>query len=104
MTSCGLFVIMVYYQNECKAPIIKGIIPQNKPRGISPFLRAESFTNKSCNKITKMTTKTQQNTESGLERIEEIKKNICAPKSSEPCKAEVYEMWDGIFESEEDEQ
>ena len=49
-----------------------------------------------------MTTKTQQNTESGLERIEEIKKNICACKPSEACKAEVYEMWDGIFESEKE--
>lgn len=49
-----------------------------------------------------MTTKTQQNTESGLERIEDIKKNICASKPAKFCKAEVYEMWDGIFESEED--
>ena len=51
--------------------------------------------------LTKMTTKAQQNIESGLERIEEIKKNICACKPSQNCKAEVYEMWDGIFESEE---
>ena len=48
-----------------------------------------------------MTTKTEQNIESGLERIEEIKKNICSCKPSENCKAEVYEMWDDIFESEE---
>ena len=48
-----------------------------------------------------MTTKSQNQIESGIERIEEIKKNICAVKSTQTCKAEVYEMWDGIFEPEE---
>ena len=51
-----------------------------------------------------LTTKTQSTIESGLERIEEIKKSICACKSTQTCKAEVYEMWDGIFENKEEDQ
>lgn len=49
-----------------------------------------------------MTTKTQSTIESGVERIEEIKKNICALSPAQTCKAEVYEMWDGIFENKEE--
>jgi len=48
-----------------------------------------------------MTTKTENQIESGDKRIAEIKKNICSSKPAQSCKAEVYEMWDGIFESED---
>lgn len=49
-----------------------------------------------------MTTKLQNAIESGVDRIEEIKKNICACKPPQACKAEVYDMWDGIFEPEDE--
>lgn len=45
-----------------------------------------------------MTTNLKNAIESGVDRIEEIKKNICACKQSQTCKAEVIEMWDGIFD------
>lgn len=44
--------------------------------------------------------KTQNNTDLGLERIEEIKSSICSSKP-QTCKAEVYETWDNVFLPEE---
>lgn len=49
-----------------------------------------------------MTAKIQNTIESGVERIEEIKKNICACKPTQTCKAEVYEMWNDIFDPNEE--
>lgn len=51
-----------------------------------------------------MTTKLQNTIESGTTRIDEIKKNICECKSPQICKAEVYDMWDGIFDPENSDQ
>lgn len=47
-----------------------------------------------------MQTKTNQNQilESGMERIEEIKSEISNSAPKKVCKAEVYEMWNDVFE------
>lgn len=45
--------------------------------------------------------KSQSLTSDGVERIDEIKKEICNTKSPQVCEAEVYEMWGGIFDPEE---
>lgn len=46
-----------------------------------------------------MTTKTTS-IDAGIDRIDEIKKKISSSKPNQFCKAEVYETWDNIFESE----
>jgi hypothetical protein len=48
---------------------------------------------------TKIQKNQNANTESGTCRIEEIKSTISSLKP-QVCKAEVYETWDNIFETE----
>ncbi len=47
-----------------------------------------------------MKTKIQNSLENGIDRIDQIKKEISQYKT-QVCKAEVYETWDNIFEPEE---
>lgn len=39
--------------------------------------------------------------ESGIDKIEQIKANISSCGNKSTCKAEVYEMWSGVFEPNE---
>ena len=51
-----------------------------------------------------MKQKVTQNLINGLERIEEIKTEIQnSTKDASYCKAEVIDMWNGVFEEEDEE-
>ena len=52
-------------------------------------------------KIMKTNTSQSSAIESGMEKIEEIKAKLSCYGRNKVCKAEVYEMWDGVFEPEE---
>ena len=49
-------------------------------------------------------TKQKQTTvQTGLERIEEIKSEIISCRTTpESCKAEVYDMWEGLYPEDEE--
>ena len=49
-------------------------------------------------------TKQKQTTiQSGMERIEEIKSEIVSCRATpEECKAEVYNMWEGLYDDEDE--